>query len=1438
MTTSSLTTGSGSFSPVICRILAILLVLVLPLGLSCTPMDGNGGEPDELSGEIISLISNITLSGNQLLTIVYTAGASATSVNAFYVEVESTDPSAPTVGSEVVFAQNLPTSTTDMPNQTVSLQTGAIPEGIYRVGLNLSDASDSLKVLSLGTFRIASLPIPEFLLPNQNLSLLPGAGSVDVRASLGDPENAIQWRLFFIENGENTDGVPAGQLGEQIATGQSNEAIVTWLTTGLALGDYRIGISVTDSGMSVVATSEAGDEDRIVTVFNDFLVSIVEELPPPMPPLVTVSQPSGSQTLFAGETTLVQFSVTVREGPPSEQSVSVFYDFDRTPDTGDEFVFSDDLPISSTSAVFSVDLIELGDTVNIGVTANDGKNDPVTVYASGTVTFGTPAMASLECVEPSSLLAKKTGETINVSWQTTGISSGAAGMVDVFARRTDQNGNATGAEIEILEPSPLTTMSATWQPPQSGSYQVSVRIIFDDDPSNPLIDPCPNLTKITNQPNVIWMGELASTTPTTAGAVFEGVNFEDNAGSAFEGDEDFNGDGLDEMFIVGRYAKPDFVNPTGIGPGEVYMIRGREERYLGRFNLNSVAGPIIPGFVFTGIPVLGGGNETDGIASILVTRDSDGDNVGEVVFGFPYVLSTFAGPLDGPSGFCPLNLITARPFERGGAVIVSSLNSELVGIGADQLGYRCPLEFVGQIFDATQGALGNQFIVSPEPGEGELCSNESSWMEDRLTFFDQGDCPPEGTPGTQIVGCLSNFDPRITSPDDEEETQVHPRFGFDFRLADPYPCVFGIPCFPGDLRGSLVEGCPASDPDGADCDTDQVDPAQPICEQTISLIGGGGMETDCTAENASARVTLPLNEAWIEPRLGEIASGFYRERISGNELDEVINWNDILRTPGGTRLRSLVGCRIVGNDVGEAYGTSMTQSSDDLIVSSPLSSALASDGGIGFTVEDFEPWPGNNRGLPKFWQIPADLNFDVREYALEAVPPRPHQYLAGGFSHFGRAPGSVANSHFDTFGLFLIGDEGEQIRNIVGIADFNEDAREDIAVGSPLGDVNNNGTPDGIVYILFRRAETLEFDFDLADLKRDLDDVERLAGVLVREELDDEQRFGESITGGRPTLDANGDYTFSDNKIFDFNKDGVEDVVVGNPDGNNGTGEIIIIFGDRDLISQAEGIPIEDEGSTPGLLTRRQGARIRGIEPGSEFGFNVLNVGDVDGDGLEDLAIAAPNATPYYDSNITDTNDSLDPVENVSALRGVDRDLDGAADDITGPRGIPDGVVNANDQLRRAGLVYIILGSTDARDFAPNAASPMDISVSQLGTTRLDGFIVVGRRGERFATTDPNGMMPAVHRGDFLGGGIAGETSVTIPSSGVTIEYGGNTNKADDAGRLRGRPFGFGRAGDIDGDGRDDLLLGAQLADPRVDPVTGEGTRNGGEAYLLYGFTP
>ena len=162
-----------------------------------------------------------------------------------------------------------------------------------------------------------------------------------------------------------------------------------------------------------------------------------------------------------------------------------------------------------------------------------------------------------------------------------------------------------------------------------------------------------------------------------------------------------------------------------------------------------------------------------------------------------------------------------------------------------------------------------------------------------------------------------------------------------------------------------------------------------------------------------------------------------------------------------------------------------------------------------------------------------------------------------------------------------------------------------------------------------------------------------------------------------------------------------------------------------------------------------------------------------------------------YDSNPFDTDDTLDaPGLDVDGLAGKD-DVTGNA---PGVYGLPDGTVDDLDNLPRAGLVYVIWGSNEISG---------SVSIANLGATGLEGAIIVGRRAD-----------------NYLGGGDAGDTAL-----------GGIAKKKD-----RGRSFGLAAAGDMDGDGLDDFLIGSVLATPGIDPENGDGTTHGGEAYLIYGF--
>ncbi|MCH7995792.1 MAG: FG-GAP repeat protein, partial [Planctomycetes bacterium] len=417
------------------------------------------------------------------------------------------------------------------------------------------------------------------------------------------------------------------------------------------------------------------------------------------------------------------------------------------------------------------------------------------------------------------------------------------------------------------------------------------------------------------------------------------------------------------------------------------------------------------------------------------------------------------------------------------------------------------------------------------------------------------------------------------------------------------------------------------------------------------------------------------------------------------------------------------------------------------------------------------------------------------EDSFGRVPPRPHQYIVGEGSHCGGPGYTWLIENIEA--TRIAGFAGDQITNIVGIDDFNGDGVDDFAIGAP----NANGK-NGRVYIAFRRGPGLEGDFVLDKLALSPNDPERLTGALiVTDTLDG---LGSSLATG-----------------VDFNHDGIFDLVIGSPNADGGVGEIIVVFGDPNLRTPEDGISVDELLSTRRADGSPRAARItgNGLDLSGHFGFNVANAGDVDGDGLNDLLIAAPGATPRFDPDPTDDDDTL-------TVPGIDANFDGCPDDVSGPNGSP----NFNDEctetdpfdaLEGAGLVYIIYGSnrldllttcsgteiacevdSDCADDQFCGLFDFSVNINQLGKSQLRGFMIAGRR-----------------EGDRVGGGDAGSVS----EGGIEIKAG------------RGRSNGLASAGDVDGDGRADILVGSVLADPRVDPNSGLGVQNGGESYLIYG---
>jgi hypothetical protein len=160
--------------------------------------------------------------------------------------------------------------------------------------------------------------------------------------------------------------------------------------------------------------------------------------------------------------------------------------------------------------------------------------------------------------------------------------------------------------------------------------------------------------------------------------------------------------------------------------------------------------------------------------------------------------------------------------------------------------------------------------------------------------------------------------------------------------------------------------------------------------------------------------------------------------------------------------------------------------------------------------------------------------------------------------------------------------------SIADIGDINDDGVNDLAVGAPNDDDGAGNT--GAVWILF-----MEMDGTVADWQK----ISRREGGFSGN-LDSDDHFGAALAG-----------------IGDLDNDGTPDLVVGAPGGDDrGTdrGEIWVLFLDPDG-------KVRDEQK----ITEREGGFDGNLDDNDAFGSAIADVGDLNDDGIPDLAVGAPN---------------------------------------------------------------------------------------------------------------------------------------------------------------------------------------------------------------------
>ncbi|MCX8519665.1 MAG: integrin alpha, partial [Methylophilaceae bacterium] len=392
--------------------------------------------------------------------------------------------------------------------------------------------------------------------------------------------------------------------------------------------------------------------------------------------------------------------------------------------------------------------------------------------------------------------------------------------------------------------------------------------------------------------------------------------------------------------------------------------------------------------------------------------------------------------------------------------------------------------------------------------------------------------------------------------------------------------------------------------------------------------------------------------------------------------------------------------------------------------------------------------------------------------------------------------------------------------SVAAAGDVNGDGLADLLVGAPQQQYWNDGVwitaRSGRSYVVYGKTDTSVVALSAV--------AAGTGGFVITGQTDNKGGWSVSSTG-------------------DINGDGLADVLVGWSevlvDGSASSSTTIsrsyVVFGKANTSAV----------NLSAVAAGTDGFAIVGEFPGDGSGYSVSAAGDVNGDWLADILIGAP----FYDANATFPDVGRSYVVfgkanwngistlNLSAVAAGTggfvmtgestsaRDFSGtsvsAAGDVNGD-GLADILIGApyNDPSRRsnAGRCYVVFGKADT--------SAMNLSIVAAGS---GGFVINGeaqgdRSGFSVSTAgDMNGdglsdLLVAAYQYDATGTSISdnrgrsyvvfGKTDTnTVNLSAVAAGTGGFAITGEAADNQSG--YSVSAAGDINGDGLADLLLGA-----------------------------